>query len=47
MPGVLIIEAHGKTAGVMAGVTLGMADEGMLVYFMAIDSAKFAQGGAG
>ena len=41
MPGVLIIEALAQTAGVMAGVTLGMADKGMLVYFMAIDSAKF------
>ena len=41
MPGVLIIEALAQTAGVMAGVTLGMADKGMLVYFMAIDGAKF------
>lgn len=41
MPGVLIIEALAQTAGVMAGVSLDVADNGMLVYFMAIDSAKF------
>ncbi len=41
MPGVTIIEAMAQTAAVMVGVSLGMADRDLLVYFMAIDSAKF------
>lgn len=41
MPGVLIVEALAQTAGVMAGISLNMVDKGMLVYFMAIESAKF------
>ncbi|WP_300018913.1 3-hydroxyacyl-ACP dehydratase FabZ [uncultured Roseobacter sp.] len=41
MPGVTIIEAMAQTAAVMVGVTLGMADKNMKVYFMAIDKAKF------
>ncbi|MFT4782977.1 MAG: 3-hydroxyacyl-[acyl-carrier-protein] dehydratase [Paracoccaceae bacterium] len=41
MPGVMIVEAMAQTAAVMAGVTLGLADKNMLVYFMAIDSCKF------
>jgi 3-hydroxyacyl-[acyl-carrier-protein] dehydratase len=41
MPGVLIVEALAQTAGVMAGISLNMIDKGMLVYFMAIESAKF------
>ncbi len=41
MPGVLIIEALAQTAGVLAMRSLGAAGVGKLVYFMAIDSAKF------
>ena len=41
MPGVTIIEAMAQTAAVMVGAALEMQDRNMLVYFMAIDSAKF------
>lgn len=41
MPGVLIIEALAQTAGVLALRTLGDSGKGKLVYFMAIDGAKF------
>ena len=41
MPGVLIIEALAQAAGVLAVESLGLAGSGKLVYFMAIDSAKF------
>ena len=41
MPGVLIIEALGQAAGVLAIESLGLAGSGKLVYFMAIDGAKF------
>ena len=41
MPGVLIVEALAQTAGVLAIRSFGLADTGKLVYFMAIDSAKF------
>ena len=41
MPGVTIIEALAQTAAVMVGVSEGLADKNMLVYFMAIDKAKF------
>jgi len=41
MPGVTIVEAMAQTAAVMVGVTLGMADKNMKVYFMAIDAVKF------
>lgn len=41
MPGVTIIEAMAQTAAVMVGVALGLADKEMLIYFMAIDAAKF------
>lgn len=40
-PGVMIIEALAQTAAVLVGVSLGLADKNMLVYFMAIDGAKF------
>jgi 3-hydroxyacyl-[acyl-carrier-protein] dehydratase len=43
MPGVLIIEALAQAAGVLAVEALGLAGSGKLVYFMAIDSAKFRQ----
>ena len=41
MPGVLIIEAMAQTAAVLVVATLGSKSEGKLVYFMAIDSARF------
>jgi 3-hydroxyacyl-[acyl-carrier-protein] dehydratase len=41
MPGVTIVEAMAQTAAVMVGTALEMQDKGMLVYFMAIESAKF------
>ncbi len=41
MPGVLIVEALAQTAGVLAIRTIGDEGRGKLVYFMAIDSAKF------
>ena len=41
MPGVTIIEAMAQTAAVMVGVTLGLTDGNMLIYFMAIDGCKF------
>jgi 3-hydroxyacyl-[acyl-carrier-protein] dehydratase len=43
MPGVLIIEALAQAAGVLAVESLGLAGSGKLVYFMAIDGAKFRQ----
>lgn len=41
MPGVTIIEAMAQTSAVMVGVAMDMADKELLVYFMAIDAAKF------
>jgi 3-hydroxyacyl-[acyl-carrier-protein] dehydratase len=41
MPGVLIIEALAQAAAILAVETLGQANEGKLVYFMAIEGAKF------
>jgi 3-hydroxyacyl-[acyl-carrier-protein] dehydratase len=41
MPGVLIVEALAQAAGVLAVETLGLTGTGKLVYFMAIDEAKF------
>ena len=41
MPGVTIIEAMAQTAAVMVGHSAGMHDRELLVYFMAIDKAKF------
>jgi len=43
MPGVLIVEALAQAAGVLAVESLGLSGSGKLVYFMAIDSAKFRQ----
>ena len=43
MPGVLIVEAMAQAAGVLAVESLGLANSGRLVYFMAIDGAKFRQ----
>jgi 3-hydroxyacyl-[acyl-carrier-protein] dehydratase len=41
MPGVTIIEAMAQTAAVMVGVSLGLEDRRLLIYFMGIDKAKF------
>ena len=41
MPGVLQIEALAQAAGILAVETLGLAGSGKLVYFMAIEQAKF------
>jgi 3-hydroxyacyl-[acyl-carrier-protein] dehydratase len=43
MPGVLIIEALAQAAGVLAVEAFGLAGSGKLVYFMAIEGAKFRQ----
>jgi 3-hydroxyacyl-[acyl-carrier-protein] dehydratase len=41
MPGVTIIEALAQTSAVLAGLTLDLVDREPLVYFMAIDKARF------
>jgi 3-hydroxyacyl-[acyl-carrier-protein] dehydratase len=41
MPGVTIIEAMAQTAAVMVGVTLGLTQGNLLIYFMSIDNCKF------
>lgn len=41
MPGVLIIEAMAQTAAALVVHSVGQELEGKLVYFMAIDNAKF------
>ena len=41
MPGVLIVEALAQAAGILAVESLGLAGSGKVVYFMAIDGAKF------
>jgi 3-hydroxyacyl-[acyl-carrier-protein] dehydratase len=41
MPGVLIIEAMAQTSGALVVHSAGKSLEGKLVYFMAIDGAKF------
>jgi 3-hydroxyacyl-[acyl-carrier-protein] dehydratase len=41
MPGVLIVEALAQAAGILAVESMGLAGSGKLVYFMAIDGAKF------
>jgi 3-hydroxyacyl-[acyl-carrier-protein] dehydratase len=43
MPGVLIVEALAQAAGVLAVEALGLAGTGKLVYFMALEGAKFRQ----
>jgi len=40
-PGVQIIEALAQTAAVLVGVSMELADKNVLVYFMAIENAKF------
>src|SRR6056297_3366747 len=41
MPGVLIIEAMAQTSAVLVVDTMGLADQGLLVYFMTLDKARF------
>ncbi|MEM1300664.1 MAG: 3-hydroxyacyl-ACP dehydratase FabZ [Pseudomonadota bacterium] len=41
MPGVMIVEAMAQTAGVLVVETLGMIDQGLLVYFMTLDKTRF------
>lgn len=41
MPGVLLVEAMAQASGVLAVESLGLSGAGKLVYFMAIDDAKF------
>jgi 3-hydroxyacyl-[acyl-carrier-protein] dehydratase len=41
MPGVLLVEAMAQAAGILAIETMGLVDSGKLVYFMAIEEAKF------
>lgn len=41
MPGVLIVEAMAQTAGALVAHSSGDAAAGKLVYFMAIDGARF------
>ncbi len=41
MPGVLVVEAMAQTAAVLVGLTLDLVDRDPLVYFMAIEEAKF------
>ncbi len=41
MPGVLQIEALAQAAGILAVESLGLSGTGKLVYFMAIEEAKF------
>jgi 3-hydroxyacyl-[acyl-carrier-protein] dehydratase len=41
MPGVLQVEAMAQAAGILAVESLGLSGSGKLVYFMAIEEAKF------
>ena len=41
MPGVLQVEALAQAAGILAVESLGLTGTGKLVYFMAIEEAKF------
>ena len=41
MPGVLQVEALAQAAGILAVESMGLAGTGKLVYFMAIEEAKF------
>jgi 3-hydroxyacyl-[acyl-carrier-protein] dehydratase len=41
MPGVLIVEAMGQTAGVVVAKTLNLEKNSSLVYFMSMDGVKF------
>ncbi|WP_158968194.1 3-hydroxyacyl-ACP dehydratase FabZ [Chachezhania sediminis] len=41
MPGIMIVEAMGQTAGVMIGCSVEMETTDLLIYFMGIDNCKF------
>jgi 3-hydroxyacyl-[acyl-carrier-protein] dehydratase len=41
MPGVLIVEAMGQTAGVVVAKTMQLEKNGGLVYFMSMDGVRF------
>ena len=41
MPGVLLVEAMAQASGILAVESLDLSGSGKLVYFMAIDGAKF------
>jgi 3-hydroxyacyl-[acyl-carrier-protein] dehydratase len=41
MPGVMIVEAMGQTAGVVVAKTLDFKDHNGLVYFMSMDGVRF------
>jgi 3-hydroxyacyl-[acyl-carrier-protein] dehydratase len=41
MPGVLIVEAMGQTAGVVVAKTLNLEESGGLIYFMSMDNVRF------
>ncbi len=41
MPGVLLVEAMAQAAGILAIESLGLAGSGKLLYFMAVEEAKF------
>lgn len=41
MPGVLIVEAMGQTAGVIVAKTMNLENVGGLVYFMSMEGIKF------
>lgn len=41
MPGVLIVEAMGQTAGVIVSKTMSLENSGGLVYFMSMEGIKF------
>ena len=41
MPGVLLVEAMGQTAGVLVGLGERLIDTGFLIYLMSIEKAKF------
>ena len=41
MPGVLIVEAMGQTAGIVVSKTMNLEESGGLVYFMSMTDVKF------
>lgn len=41
MPGVMIVEAMGQTAGILVCKTMNLEASGDLVYFMSMDNVKF------
>ena len=41
MPGVTVVEAMAQTSAVMVGLTMGLEDKDLLIYFMGIDKCNF------